>query len=323
MPTPIYQILHWSENFENNRSRSCKELRWCALPNRFDGSRITELIQRGGAESYGAWCAFVLLCSRSPIRGQSLKSNGQPYTAAAMAHVTGLPRQAFERMLALACDPEVALLRELASDCQPADTQPTADRPEAPPPTPQPADSPPTAACQPPDEGMEWNGMEGTLSPQPPKGGRESEPMPSPAAPEKPGSGAYHGADLLDRPSILDWIGHAGRTVTITPDRRATLSALYRHYQALGWTVGGRPVVDWRALVDAKLDREGWTTPPGPEPQAAAQPIPEPPGWQDARAQLWPHDDRHEWIHQLDRWQLLTPAQQRRIIDHLETAPTS
>lgn len=117
-----YRIVDWAETFENNRSRTVKDLRWCLIPNRFDGDKISELIERGGDSVYGAWCAFCLVCSRSAERGVALKKSGIPHTPKSLSRITGLSAEAFTAMLRIACLPEVALLEAVETDHDEEDT---------------------------------------------------------------------------------------------------------------------------------------------------------------------------------------------------------
>lgn len=117
-----YRIVDWADTFENNRSRTVKVLRWCPIPNRFDGDKISELIERGGDGVYGAWCAFCLVCSRSAERGVALKKSGIPHTPKSLSRITGLSAESFTAMLRIACLPEVALLEAVETDHEEEDT---------------------------------------------------------------------------------------------------------------------------------------------------------------------------------------------------------
>ncbi len=40
MTSPVYSVVDWSKNYENNRTRELKRMTWLPLPNSFDGARI-------------------------------------------------------------------------------------------------------------------------------------------------------------------------------------------------------------------------------------------------------------------------------------------
>ncbi len=41
MTDPTDTIRNWSENFENNRTRDLKEMKWIPVPNKHDGDGYT------------------------------------------------------------------------------------------------------------------------------------------------------------------------------------------------------------------------------------------------------------------------------------------
>ena len=98
----IWSITDWDDSFENSRSRTMKTARWCAIPNRFDGDRMAELIGEGGDAVYAAWCAALLVASRCEPRGVLVRSNGKPHTPETLQRMTGITSKSFEKMLQLA-----------------------------------------------------------------------------------------------------------------------------------------------------------------------------------------------------------------------------
>jgi hypothetical protein len=144
-----YEITGWDEHYENAASRKVESARWCPIPNRFDGDRISELIGEGGDGVYGAWCALLLLASRCTPRGVLLRSNGKPYTPASLQRVTGISKESFTEMLKLA---ETLGLISLESKTYK-----------------QHDDGHHLDTTDPSQKGMEWNGRKET--PLPPKGG--------------------------------------------------------------------------------------------------------------------------------------------------------
>lgn len=104
MAKPLYKIIGWHDTFENNRTREMQVMRWTPIPNSFDGDRISDLIHRGGASAYGAWCALLGVAGRCDERGTLLRSTRKPHDSSSLEIVTGIPAQAFDKMFALAID---------------------------------------------------------------------------------------------------------------------------------------------------------------------------------------------------------------------------
>ena len=102
MNDPIYKIVGWDEHFENHKSRRNKKTAWVPIPNSFSGERISDLIDVGGAESYGAYVAMVLVASGCEERGTLLKKNGKPYTPRTLARLTGIDEDHFKQMIPIA-----------------------------------------------------------------------------------------------------------------------------------------------------------------------------------------------------------------------------
>lgn len=120
MSDPTYQIIDWDKHFENAKSRSIENLRWLPMPNSFDGDRIAELISTGGAECYGAWCAFVLIASKCATRGILVRKSRKPYTSDGLETVTGIDKKVYDKMIPIAID--VGLI-EVCADDRAEDTQ--------------------------------------------------------------------------------------------------------------------------------------------------------------------------------------------------------
>lgn len=123
----VWTITDWDKHYENSRSRSVQDARWCPIPNRFDGERITELIAEGGDGVYGAWCATLLVASRCTPRGVLLRSTGSPHTPGTLQRMTGISREAFDKMLQLAeklglMAPKSAEGMQLTGDYRPGDS---------------------------------------------------------------------------------------------------------------------------------------------------------------------------------------------------------
>lgn len=121
-----YSIRGWSDHFETSQSRRCKALHWISIPNKFDGDRISELIERGGDSAYGAFVAAVLVASRCETRGTLVRSTGTPHTPKTLHRQTGLSEDSFVRMLQLAT--EIGLIDRVDSDSERAPSGLGADR---------------------------------------------------------------------------------------------------------------------------------------------------------------------------------------------------
>lgn len=129
----LYRIKDWNQHFENNRTRELAYMRWVPIPNAFDGDRISELIERTGADGYGAWCALLLVAGRCGIapdktsgscdgdfpRGTLLRGNGKPHDARSLSIITRLPQDSFEKMLPVAL--EVGLIEACGKSQEPAE----------------------------------------------------------------------------------------------------------------------------------------------------------------------------------------------------------
>lgn len=102
----MYRVTDWDLHFENSRSRSVKDARWAPVPNHFDGDRISELIDVGGAEAYAGWVAVILVASRCHPRGtlvrEPLNGDVRPHDAGSLARMTGLPKKCFQKTIDVA-----------------------------------------------------------------------------------------------------------------------------------------------------------------------------------------------------------------------------
>lgn len=86
---PVYRVVDWDRNFENNRTRELKRLDWVPFPNKHDGDGYTELLDHeDGAAHYGAWCAIVQVASKCDPRGTLLRDGARPHDARSLARMT-------------------------------------------------------------------------------------------------------------------------------------------------------------------------------------------------------------------------------------------
>lgn len=137
-----YRIRNWENLFENNRSRTVKDLSWVAIPNRHDGENFSAImLHPKGAEIFAAWVLILQVASRCQPRGSLLRDGGKPHTPKTLSIKTRAPEEWFVIALEfLANETDWIEVEELALGCQPGVSQPT-------------------AACQVGDE--EGNGREG------------------------------------------------------------------------------------------------------------------------------------------------------------------
>ncbi len=100
MTTPTYTITNWNTQFENNRTRQLRHMRWVPFPNKHDGDGYTELIT--GEHGPEDFCAFVLIAevaSKCEPRGVLVRSDGKPHTPASLSRMTRVSADIFERAI--------------------------------------------------------------------------------------------------------------------------------------------------------------------------------------------------------------------------------
>ena len=143
----LYKIRNWAALFENNRSRTVKDLAWVPIPNRHDGENFSLIMaNENGAEIFAAWVLILQVASRCQPRGSLVRDNQKPHTAATLSIKTRAPEKWFKIALNF-LESETDWL-EITDDCQPPVI-------------------PPSGGCHPPDEegngkkGMEGNGKGG------------------------------------------------------------------------------------------------------------------------------------------------------------------
>lgn len=93
-------------------------------------------------------------------------------------------------------------------------------------------------------------------------------------------------SNLVSLPTLEQWHAYAAPQPGYNP---AELARLYHHYNAIGWTVGGKTVHRWQSLVDAKL--AGLAPPSAAKTAAVPETPPEPQGWQTRLLALYPKSD--------------------------------
>ena len=116
----LYKIREWSAWYENNRSRTVKELSWVPIPNRHDGENYSAVVTHpDGAVIFAAWVLILQVASRCQPRGTLLRDNKQPHTAATLSLKTRAPEVWFKTALEFLENNTDWL--EIDDICQPSD----------------------------------------------------------------------------------------------------------------------------------------------------------------------------------------------------------
>lgn len=96
----IYRIKNWNEFYENNRSRTVKDLTWVPIPNRHDGEAYARLMsQKDATIHFTVWILLLQVASRCQPRGSLLTSSCQPHTPESLALKTRSKVEWFEKSL--------------------------------------------------------------------------------------------------------------------------------------------------------------------------------------------------------------------------------
>lgn len=145
----LISICKWNELYENNRSRTVKDLSWVAIPNKHDGENYTQIVNhKDGSIIFAAFVLMVQVASKCEPRGTLRKDNGLPHTDSSLSVKTRAPKSWFTLAIEyLSKETDWLDIKDIASTCQEADAALTAD-------------------CQASDEeGMEgMNGKKGGIS---------------------------------------------------------------------------------------------------------------------------------------------------------------
>lgn len=129
---PTYSVTNWNRLFENNRSRTVRDLTWVPVPNKHDGEKYTLVMhEKKAAELFAAWVLILQVASRCHPRGSLVRADGTPYDPQGLALRTRAPVAWFVSALPYfvkngwltAKDADGS---QLASACHPADSLPSA-----------------------------------------------------------------------------------------------------------------------------------------------------------------------------------------------------
>lgn len=93
----LYKIRDWNDLYENNRSRTVKDLSWVAIPNKHDGENFTLIMaHKDGAKIFSAFVLMVQVASKCSPRGTLIKDNGTPHTVSSLSAKCRCPDSWFE-----------------------------------------------------------------------------------------------------------------------------------------------------------------------------------------------------------------------------------
>lgn len=112
-----YRIKNWNDLYENNRSRTVKDLAWVPIPNRHDGESYSRLMLRKDAsEVFSAWILLLQVASRCHPRGTLLRSDGKPHDFESLSIKTRSNKSWFEKAIPVLM--QMSWLEQVAVDCQ-------------------------------------------------------------------------------------------------------------------------------------------------------------------------------------------------------------
>jgi len=100
MTTPVYRVVDWEANYENNRTKELKHLTWIRMPTKHDGDGYTQLLDHPNAAAhFGAWVAMVEVAGKCDPRGTLVRESGRPHTAESLSRMTRIPAVVFEEVI--------------------------------------------------------------------------------------------------------------------------------------------------------------------------------------------------------------------------------
>jgi hypothetical protein len=122
----LFSINKWGELFENNRSRTVKDLDWVSIPNRHDGENYTKIVSdKDGAEIFSGWNLIVQVASKCKPRGVLVKDSGQPHDSASLSMKTRAPKSWFDKAFSfISRHTDWLLVKDVSEDYQHPDSLP-------------------------------------------------------------------------------------------------------------------------------------------------------------------------------------------------------
>lgn len=115
MSVTYYKIRDWDKHFENNRTRTMKQMAWVPVKNKHDGEGFKMIMeQKDGIIIYGCWHLILQVASKCHERGTLLREDGSPITSETIALKTGWrhPEQ-IQKAIEFLCSSEVSWIERI------------------------------------------------------------------------------------------------------------------------------------------------------------------------------------------------------------------
>ncbi len=94
-------IKHWSNHYEKSDQKKCKEMKWIAVPIKFEGLAYRRLMKMSdGVEIFGVWVMLLQLAGRMEERG-IFKDNGRDLTLDDIGLMTDCPLKLLKKAISL------------------------------------------------------------------------------------------------------------------------------------------------------------------------------------------------------------------------------
>lgn len=112
----MYKIKDWETYYENNRSRTVKDLQWVPIPNKHDGEKYSRIvIHEKGAIIFSTWIILLQVASRCHPRGTLVRNDGKAHDIESLSIKTRAPIEWFK--ISIPYLVQVSWIEELALDC--------------------------------------------------------------------------------------------------------------------------------------------------------------------------------------------------------------
>ena len=126
----VLRVKDWDQNFENNRTRDLKQMKWVPIPNKHDGDGYNTIIDMpDGCALFGAWTAILQVASRCDMRGTLLRGTGTQHTAASISRMTRMPIDIIQRAIEVCLSADVQWLEEIDIPDTSTNLAPSCDNP--------------------------------------------------------------------------------------------------------------------------------------------------------------------------------------------------
>lgn len=89
MPIPCYRIKNWEENYENNRTRSLKNMLWLPLPVKLSGDGYTlTMAEKDGLMLFGGFIVLLEIAAQCNPRGTFINKDKIPHDHATLVRLS-------------------------------------------------------------------------------------------------------------------------------------------------------------------------------------------------------------------------------------------